>query len=264
MCSSNNYKMSSSSKRSHFALLILILLIAPCSSKTIGPDLVARARLLRDLPISKTLSGQSRIAPKARNRTLIDMSLSVRSVDLDYATGVFKASGWMALKWNDPRYAWSPEDYEGLTSVPLPFSAVWAPEVILHNAVEEKFIHRQVGVVRHNGDLIYLVSVHSKSGCKPNFDQDDLGTFPFNVQTCGLQFGSWINEQYNVEYRVGNNSVNLDDFSSPTGWHILATKASLESVQYPMFEEPTHIVVFSFSFKRSVYYDPISGQVWKV
>jgi hypothetical protein len=48
----------------------------------------------------------------------------------------------MSLKWNDPRYSWEPSDYEDLTSMPLPFSTSWAPEVILYNAVEEKFIYR--------------------------------------------------------------------------------------------------------------------------
>lgn len=68
-----------------------------------------------------------------------------------------------------------------------------------------------LGMLRYNGDLVYLVSIHTKSGCQPNFDDDMGNTFPFNMQTCTLQFGSWINEKYKVEYRVpqqnsdGNN-----------------------------------------------------------
>ena len=46
---------------------------------------------------------------------------------------------------------------------------------------------------------------------------------------------------------------------SPTGWKVLATEARLESIQYPMFEEPSHLVVFTFSFKRDIFYDPVSG-----
>lgn len=144
----------------------------------------------------------------------------------------------------------------------LPFSNSWAPEVILLNAVEEKFMFRYHGVVRNQGDLIYIVSIHTKSSCKPNFEDDHQGrSFPFNVQTCSLKFGSWVNEQYQVEYRVNANEsdINLDDFSSPTGWNVLATEAALESIQYPMFEEPSHLVKFTFSFKRDLFYDPVSG-----
>ncbi len=171
----------------------------------------------------------------------------------------------MKLSWNDPRYAWNSEDYGGIASVPLPFSSAWAPDVILHNALEEKFIFRQVGVVKANGDIVYLVAVHTKSSCRPKFEDPQ---FPFHIQTCSLKFGSWLNGQYQVDFRVtsSNNasSVNLGDYTSPTGWEILATEARLESVQYPLFEEPSHIVVYTFSFRRNVFYNPKSGLLFLV
>ena len=69
--------------------------------------LMGRTRLYRELPIFKKLKGAVKITPsKQRNRTLIDMSLSINSIDLDYASGVFKTHGWMVLKWNDPRNSW--------------------------------------------------------------------------------------------------------------------------------------------------------------
>ena len=74
------------------------------------------------------------------------MSLSITSIDLDYASGVFKTHGWMILKWNDPRNSWDPLDYNGEISIPLPFSSAWSPEVILHNAIEEKFAYRTLGM----------------------------------------------------------------------------------------------------------------------
>ena len=39
----------------------------------------------------------------------------------------------MTLEWSDARYTWDPALYDGVESVPLPFSTVWTPEVILHN-----------------------------------------------------------------------------------------------------------------------------------
>ncbi len=73
-------------------LVSTLILLTPSSGspKTIGPDYVARAKLLRDLPLARALSGAMKVAPKTRNRTLIDMSLSVRSLDLSYADGKVK------------------------------------------------------------------------------------------------------------------------------------------------------------------------------
>ena len=142
----------------------------------------------------------------------------------------------------------------------LPFSSTWAPEIILDNAVEEKFIFRQVGHVYDNGGFVYLVKIHAKSRCRPAYEDPN---FPFHIQTCSLRFGSWLNEHYGVEYR-NEGDVDLSDFRSPTGWDMVAADARLESVHYPKFEEPSRLVVFNFAFKRNLFYDPVSGILWKV
>ena len=146
------------------------------------------------------------------------MSLAVRSLDLDFEKGTFRTDGYMKLRWTDKRqdeifssflwylgsvsiqvpypfanlfrYIWDPANYDGIDSVPLPFSQTWSPEVILHNSVEEKFIYRRVGVVRHTGEIVYVVSVHTKSACEPNYE-----SYPFGIQLCSLKFGSWVNGQ---------------------------------------------------------------------
>lgn len=132
--------------------------------------------------------------------------------------------------------------------------------MILHNSVEEKFAFRQVGVVKSDGRFVYVISVHAKGACQPNYEE-----FPFGMQLCQLKFGSWINDQYSVEYRVrANDTVALDDFSSPTGWRVVASKAGLESRRsHPMLggDEPSHVVVFDLAFVRDSFFDPMTGQV---
>merc|ERR1711902_327422 len=80
----------------------------------------------------------------------------------------------------------------------------------------ERFIYRQIGVVHHTGHFVYVIAVHSKSACSPNFEG-----FPWGMQVCSLQFGSWINSQYGVEYRLPRNStVGLTDFQQTVGWQV--------------------------------------------
>ena len=88
-------------------------------------------------------------------------------------------------RWNDKRYGWNPADYDGLTSVPLPFSKSWAPDLVLVNAAEDKFVFRQVGIVKSNGDIVYVVAVHAKSTCAPNYENH-----PFGIQTCQVKFNN--------------------------------------------------------------------------
>jgi len=143
-------------------------------------------------------------------------------VDLDFDSGTFRSDGWMSLRWKDARYAWLPSNYGGVTKLNLPFSRVWAPDVVLHNSLgDEKFAYRQIGFVMNTGEFVYLLSVHTRTGCEPRFEG-----FPFGVQTCALKFGSWVNGAYDVEYRLGGGrdgngtAVQLEDFFSPSGWRV--------------------------------------------
>ena len=69
------------------------------NAKTIGPDIVARARLLRDLPLTRTLFAQSKVGQRAPEHvTNIYVSLSTRAVDLDFKKGTFSMNGWIALR----------------------------------------------------------------------------------------------------------------------------------------------------------------------
>jgi len=223
----------------------------------VGPEIQARARLIKDLPMG--IFAGAKLPPKIDEKTLIEMSMSLRSINLEFQTGTFSVSGWMTLEWEDSRYTWEPRNYENIKSVPLPFSKVWAPEVILHNSVEERFIYRQVGFLHHTGHLVYVISIHSKSTCAPNYSN-----FPWGVQVCSLKFGSWINSQYNVDYRLAKNStVGMSDFQQTVGWQIINTKARLESTKYPLFSEPTHFIVFDVAFKRETYFDGAFGVLSK-
>jgi len=238
---------------------LLSLLVLPVSPSPVGPDIEARARLIKDLPAG--VFAGAKIPTKSRARTLIEMSYSLRTLDLDFSSGTFSTSGWMTLEWQDPRYRWDPAVYDDIVSVPLPFSKVWAPEVILHNSVEEKFIFRQLGVLHHTGHLVYVIAVHSKSACHPNF-----ASFPWGLQVCSLQFGSWINSQYNVEYRLPRNStVGLTDFQETVGWQVVNTKARLVSgtARNPLFSEPTYFVMYDIGFQRETYFDGSFGVLTK-
>ena len=83
--------------------LVTVLLFSPCPRLVVGvgPDILARDRLVKDLP-SGIFAGK-KLLPKVDEKTVIEMKMSVRSLDLEFNTGTFKVSGMMTLEWNDPR-----------------------------------------------------------------------------------------------------------------------------------------------------------------
>ena len=84
-----------------------------------------------------------------------------------------------------------------------------------------------------------------QSACAPNFSK-----FPWGVQVCSLKFGSWINSQYNVEYRSAwrhhiseimrcsvsrtatdsRDTVELGDYQQTVGWEVVNTKSRCSEV----------------------------------
>ena len=102
----------------------------------------------------------------------------------------------------------------------------------------------QIGVVHHTGHFVYVIAVHSKSACSPNFEGFPWGvqvvfiSFRFRIdehlQVCSLQFGSWINSQYGVEYRLPRNStVGLTDFQQTVGWQVPFLKVTQQLLLFP-------------------------------
>ena len=86
-----------------------------------------------------------------------------------------------------------------------------------------------------------------------------------------------------------NSTVGLTDYQQTVGWEVVNTKSRylenliksnkmvkghsvidkylffrLESVVYPLFTEPTHMVVFDIAFKRETYFDGSFGVLLKV
>jgi len=230
-----------------------------CLSVTlaVGPDIQARSRLIKNLPVG--IFAGEKLPPKMDEKTLIEMSISVRSLDLDFSSGTFKVSGWMKLNWRDDRYQWAPQEYENIDSVPLPFSKVWSPDVMLSNGLEDKFMFSKVGILDYTGNLTYIIAIHAKAACEPNFND-----FPWALQVCSLKFGSWINSHYKVEYRLPSNStIGLNEFESTVGWGVVNTSSRLQSIQHPSAQEPTHLVVFDIAFTRETYFDGAFGVLVK-
>ncbi len=48
---------------------------------------------------------------------------------------------------------------------------------------------------------------------------------------------------------------------APNLKQIVATTARLESRQFPLFEEPSHTVVFDLAFRKDKHFDKASGKV---
>ncbi len=42
-------------------------------------------------------------------------------------------SVWLKQQWLDPKLAWSPEQYGGVSVLYVPYEMIWVPDIVLYN-----------------------------------------------------------------------------------------------------------------------------------
>ncbi|VDH95973.1 Hypothetical predicted protein [Mytilus galloprovincialis] len=136
----------------------------------------------------------------------VDETLSVTSV--------------VSLKWIDPSLKWDPAAYGNLTSLALDPVDIWLPPVFLLNGVKKL---EPIGgdtkfhvIVDSNGEINYSPGGVLNAKCPT-----DIAKFPFDEQTCDLQFVPWgLTLQYVILYPEFEN-IQLQYFTSHSDWKIV-------------------------------------------
>ena len=86
------------------SFIFLLLFMGSSQGQPVGPDWSAaaaagssspREKFKMEHPIFKALSRGAKPPLKLRNRTLIEMSLAIHSIDFDISSGTFKTNGYM-------------------------------------------------------------------------------------------------------------------------------------------------------------------------
>ncbi|WAQ95164.1 ACH2-like protein [Mya arenaria] len=95
----------------------------------------------------------------------------------------------LEVEWTDVSLAWEPEKRDGIVRMLLPQDDIWKPDITLMNGFEK---------ITAMGDSFMYVDVNYNGTClwKPyqiveTTCQVDMTNFPYDSQTCYLQFGTW-------------------------------------------------------------------------
>jgi nicotinic acetylcholine receptor len=77
---------------------------------------------------------ESNVAPFSKGGASLDVEFGVNPIyfDLD-ATGVLKGRVWNKYSWEDPRLAFDPEEFGGISSFRVDPVKLWVPDIALYN-----------------------------------------------------------------------------------------------------------------------------------
>ncbi|CAC5384569.1 unnamed protein product [Mytilus coruscus] len=132
------------------------------------------------------------------------------------------ATGWLEVEWTDELLSWTPSSYGGLSYIYCPQGEVWKPDISLQigfsKCSELKFISV---FIDSNGLVNWRPFQVFESKC-----DIDSTFFPFDRQTCHLDFVAWSLTSPYVHITQGRKVIELvNDLQRHVEWKILFSSA---------------------------------------
>ncbi|XP_060568987.1 neuronal acetylcholine receptor subunit alpha-5-like [Ruditapes philippinarum] len=198
-------------------------------------------RLYTDLFVNQGYN--SKILPYT-NRSAkfgVTMSFVLKTIiDLDEVTETLKTSSYMVIRWNDTFLKWNRTEYNFLFITYWPQNDVWKPDIVLANSVRsyESLGHETLMVENfYNGTIKWFPQEMFETSC-----DIDMRYFPYDVQTCEIQFMSW--SYVSVNLRASEDEISLRYYDVNPLWEILET-----SVNYSK-RAGVDVLIYELKLKR--------------
>jgi len=163
----------------------------------------------------------------------------IQILDFDEMNQKLNTLVWKKMSWIDPNLRWNPVDYEGVTTVSLPSSQIWTPDIILFNTVRSHKLEtdqKSVKVsVTNTGKVLWIPPVKYQSSCVVNMEE-----YPFDEQECKMSFGSWMYDhtQIDINFIDDKDELELHNYHESTEWKLTSSKAVKKLIKYPCCEHP--------------------------
>lgn len=164
--------------------------------------------------------------------TQVNVSLTVKHIDLDEEKGIMSVFGWIKMQWNDNKLIWNTSQYGNLQNLHLPDHEIWQPDLTLYNsAIGNAIDHygNTMCIVSNTGYVIWVPPFQFQVFCEL-----DLRYWPFDTQTCKVVLGSWV---YNgLEIALDSSKyggAEVDTFVENHEWSIKNITTTTRSVKYP-------------------------------
>ncbi|XP_028398917.1 neuronal acetylcholine receptor subunit alpha-7-like [Dendronephthya gigantea] len=184
----------------------------------------------------------------------VKLQIAIRQImDIHEKTQVVILSVWIRQYWNNPMLTWKGSDYMNITSINVDRNLVWVPDMCLYNTADNtgslyQSLDTKV-IVTSDGNCTWLAPIILKSECKI-----DVEFFPFDEQSCVLQFGSWTYSSVSIDVNTTDTEADLSNFITNGEWDIIDVKARRHEDFYPCCDEPYPSIIFTVRVRRRMLY----------
>ena len=152
--------------------------------------------------------------------------MSIEKIDEKRQT--FSIRAFLEVTWKDEFLTWEPAKYGGVAYINVPNKNIWLPDLALLDVYDSLIdLGQRDGraVIDSNGSVTIWPYKMYTVGCKIKIQQ-----FPFDVQTCILDFLSWTNPVSVLNINT-SETMNLGRYSENSEW-------SLEEAETTYYLQP--------------------------
>ncbi|XP_061169561.1 neuronal acetylcholine receptor subunit alpha-3-like [Saccostrea echinata] len=131
-------------------------------------------------------------------------------------------SGWMTVKWEDPRLVWTKSTYGDIEYIYTKQNKIWRPELIIDNSVEGMdpignddifFKVKNTGEVRWDPPGLYVTHCDI-----------DVTYYPFDYQMCKIEVTSFAFTTEVLTLNRTRDTVNTEDFNENGEWILYSSR----------------------------------------
>ncbi|KAM8898704.1 5-hydroxytryptamine receptor 3B isoform 2-T2 [Spinachia spinachia] len=159
--------------------------------------------------------------------TVIYIDLILQSVlDVDGKTQSITTSIWYRQIWTDEFLVWDPEEFDGINEISLSSDAIWIPDVIVSEFVDEgKSLPIPYVYVNSSGSVKHHRPMQVVLACSL-----EMYAFPFDKQNCSLTFRSWLHSVKEIDLALWRSAEAVAndkrEFMNDGEWELLSIPSS--------------------------------------
>ena len=191
----------------------------------------------------------SEASPRINGSEAITVTLDLTLLSIDEVNEkeqTFKIRAFLEVKWKDKFLTWKPNIYSGIKSINVPNNKIWKPDLALLDTYDSLTDLGQLdgnAVVEYNGSVLMWPYKMYTVSCKIK-----VRHFPFDTQTCHLDFLSWSNPVSVLDLRTSVTTLSRDRYSENEEWWLEDTRITY--YKQPYGADAWAHVKYTFTLRR--------------
>ncbi|KAI3373958.1 hypothetical protein L3Q82_022523, partial [Scortum barcoo] len=167
-------------------------------------------------------------------------------LDVDGNTQSITTSIWYRQVWTDEFLVWDPEEFDGINEISLSSDAIWIPDIIVSESVDEgKSPPIPYVYVNSSGSVKNYRPMQVVLACSL-----EMYAFPFDKQNCSLTFRSWLHSVKEIDLALWRSAEAIAndkrEFMNDGEWELL----SIPSRYWQIHQDNTDYAHIQFNLRH--------------